>query len=327
MTRKPLLSSFYHIILVYIKLLLAWKKTKTFCGVFCERATPGGYLKFLHFFYFPHLSKNCFRIKLYLKQTLPFMSSWPPRAKFVDDLTLLEIVPRNSPPVMNFLVKDIHQYANSHNMRLNPKNVIQWRLTFLSITAACGVPLLSATRSWSARANLNYSVSSFRTTLRVTYIVQLYSRKPTKGYMRFANLKKSGVSEKDLVAVYCTLIRSVIEYGFVVFANMTKRLCNALEKIQKRALSIIYPAISYDDALAKANLVSLECRRHDLCYKYINSLPEDHPVKKIIYARTVDIPQHCEPRSNASRRLAPARTNRQPIRICKIFECLVACCV
>ena len=105
--------------------------------------------------------------------------------------------------------------------------------------------------------------------------------------MRFANLKKSGVS-----------------------ANMTKRLCNALEKIQKRALSIIYPAISYDDALAKANLVSLECRRHDLCYKYINSLPEDHPVKKMIYARTVDIPQHYELRSNASRRLAPARTNR-----------------
>lgn len=52
MTRKPLLSSFYHIILVYIKLLLASKKTKTFCGVFCERATPGGYLKFLHFFIF-----------------------------------------------------------------------------------------------------------------------------------------------------------------------------------------------------------------------------------------------------------------------------------
>lgn len=115
---------------------------------------------------------------------------------------------------------------------------------------------------------------------------------------------------RQLKKMYCTLIRSVIEYGFVVFANMTKRLCNALEKIPKQALSIIYPAISYDDALAKANLVSLECRRHDLCYKYINSLPEDHPVKRIIYARTVDIPQHYEPRSNASRRLAPARTNR-----------------
>lgn len=261
-------------------------------------------------FLFSSYFKKLFQNQTVFKTNLTFNEFVAPRAKFVDDLTLLEIVPRNSPPVMNFLLEDIHQYANSHNMRLNPKIGIQWRLIFLSITAACGVPLLSATRSWSARANLNYSVSSFRTTLRGTYIVQLYSRKPTKGYMRFANLKKSGVSEKDLVAVYCTLIRSVIEYGCVVFANMTKRLCNALEKIQKRALSIIYPAISYDDALATANLVSLECRRHDLCYKYINSLPEDHPVKKIIYARTVDIPQHYESRSNASRRLAPARTNR-----------------
>lgn len=91
---------------------------------------------------------------------------------------------------------------------------------------------------------------------------------------------------------------------------LASKKTKTFKKIPKQALSIIYPAISYDDALAKANLVSLECRRHDLCYKYINSLPEDHPVKRIIYARTVDIPQHYEPRSNASRRLAPARTNR-----------------
>ena len=144
MTRKPLLSSFYHIILVYIKLLLASKKTKTFCGVFCERA------KHFYTFLFSSYFKKLFQNQTVFKTNLTFnefVAPPFPRGKFVDDLTLLEIVPRNSPPVMNFLVEDIHQYANSHNMRLNPKNVIQWRLTFLSITAACGVPLLSATRS------------------------------------------------------------------------------------------------------------------------------------------------------------------------------------
>lgn len=130
------------------QVIVSFKKDKNFLWGVLRTSNAWRIFEVFTLFYFPHISKNCFRIKLYLKQTLPLMSSWPPpRGKFVDDLTLLEIVPRNSPPVMNFLVEDIHQYANSHNMRLNPKNVIQWRLTFLSITAACGVPLLSATRS------------------------------------------------------------------------------------------------------------------------------------------------------------------------------------
>lgn len=45
--------------------------------------------------------------------------SWPLRAKFVDDLTILEIIPRNSPPVMNFLVNDVDSYASEHKMVLN----------------------------------------------------------------------------------------------------------------------------------------------------------------------------------------------------------------
>ena len=32
------------------------------------------------------------------------VSSWVPRAKYVDDLTVLEVVPRNSPSVLNFIV-------------------------------------------------------------------------------------------------------------------------------------------------------------------------------------------------------------------------------
>ena len=70
------------------------------------------------------------------------MSSWPPRAKFVDDLTLLEIVPRNSPPVMNFLVEDIHQYANSHNMRLNPKKCKTMAVDFLEYNSCVWSPIV-----------------------------------------------------------------------------------------------------------------------------------------------------------------------------------------
>ena len=48
------------------------------------------------------------------------LSTWGPRAKFVDDLTALEIVSRNSPSVMCHIVADIHSFAETNNMELNP---------------------------------------------------------------------------------------------------------------------------------------------------------------------------------------------------------------
>ena len=65
------------------------------------------------------------------------LRSWGPRVKFVDDLTVLEIVPRNSPSVMRYFANDIHSFAINNNMRLNAKKckllqVIMWPPLFLA---------------------------------------------------------------------------------------------------------------------------------------------------------------------------------------------------
>lgn len=60
--------------------------------------------------------------------------SWPLRAKFVDDLTILEIVPRNSPPVMNSLINDVDSYASEHKMVLNSSKCKCIVLDFLDST-------------------------------------------------------------------------------------------------------------------------------------------------------------------------------------------------
>ena len=49
------------------------------------------------------------------------ISTWGPRIKFVDDLTALEIVPRNSPSYMNHIVSDIQTFTCHNNMKLNPE--------------------------------------------------------------------------------------------------------------------------------------------------------------------------------------------------------------
>ena len=67
-------------------------------------------------------------------------------------------------------------------------------------------------------------------------------------------LKKSGVATKNLVLVYCSLIRSVVEYACAAFVNLPRYLANALEKVQKGALAIILSSISYELALSTTDL-------------------------------------------------------------------------
>ena len=47
-------------------------------------------------------------------------------------------------------------------------------------------------------------------------------------------LKTCGLSMQELTAVYCSLIRSVLEYANVVFVHLPKYLSNALESIHER---------------------------------------------------------------------------------------------
>ena len=81
-------------------------------------------------------------------------------------------------------------------------------------------------------------------------------------------LRCSNESTTDLVTVYVTLIRPLLEYGCIVW-HFSIPLClsDRLESIQKRALRIILPHYSYASALEILNLPSLLLRRESLCSK------------------------------------------------------------
>ena len=78
-------------------------------------------------------------------------------------------------------------------------------------------------------------------------------------------LKNFGLPMQDLLAVYCSLIRSILEYASIVFANLPQYLSNALENIQKSALGIIVPSMPYSQALHLTGLPSLQERRESAC--------------------------------------------------------------
>ena len=63
-------------------------------------------------------------------------------------------------------------------------------------------------------------------------------------------LKKSHVAKRELLLLYITCIRSIPEYSSPRFhRDLPSCLYENLERLQKRAMKIIYPELSYAKAL------------------------------------------------------------------------------
>ena len=85
----------------------------------------------------------------------------------------------------------------------------------------------------------------------------------------------AGVPPADLLKVYFALIRSVLEYCCPVWHNaLPVKLSDSIERVQKRALRIIYPTLHYQQALVTSGCVSLHTRRKELCSKLFTKIKE-----------------------------------------------------
>ena len=69
---------------------------------------------------------------LFTIMTNYLLRSWNLRIKFVDDTTALEIIPRNSASLLNFVTNDIYAFSEDHRMKLNPTKCKEMLINFMS---------------------------------------------------------------------------------------------------------------------------------------------------------------------------------------------------
>jgi hypothetical protein len=89
-------------------------------------------------------------------------------------------------------------------------------------------------------------------------------KKTRRRYWVLRHLKNYGFTSEELVAVYQSLVRSVIEFCSVVYHSLlTDEQSKSLERLQLQALKCIYgyAGESYRSLLEKAGLEKLETRR------------------------------------------------------------------
>ena len=192
------------------------------------------------------------------------------RVKYVDDATVMEFFPRLSPSYLNFTVSHIYLFASSRGMVLNVKKCKEMCISFLQYCPFPPAPLMvgsSLIEKVSCYKLLGVHLSDNLTwNEHVTYIV----KKGSKQLFAIRALKKCRLTDRQLIFVYCSIIRSVLEYASPAWADLMQYLNDQIiESIQKRALKIIFPSLCYEDALKKSGLILLRHRREDACITFL----------------------------------------------------------
>ena len=69
----------------------------------------------------------------------------------------------------------------------------------------------------------------------------------------------------DIIKVYTSVVKPVLEYACHFWhPGLTDYQVQQLESIQERAMRMVYPSLTYKDALSVTGLPTLALSRHDL---------------------------------------------------------------
>ena len=102
----------------------------------------------------------------------------------------------------------------------------------------------------------------------------------------------AGVKESDITTIYCSIIRSVLEYACPVWhPGLTKKLSNKIERVQKRFLKMVFPTLDYSAALSQAQLERLDNRRENLVRELFDQIKHpNHVLHKLLPPEKLPMP-------------------------------------
>ena len=189
--------------------------------------------------------------------------------KYVDDISLSEVLTRNSDSTTQTSLDTISAWASLNRMNLNAKKCKELRVCYLRETPRLA-PLQiddQALELVSSHKVLGLVIqSNLKWNDHITAVVS----KASKRLHILRVLRRGGVPAEDLLAIYCALIRSVLEYCCVVWHHaLPSYLSEDVERVQMRALRVILPGQSYKEALKYLGCPRLDQRRNDLCMNTI----------------------------------------------------------
>ena len=110
----------------------------------------------------------------------------------------------------------------------------------------------------------------FNTAADASDQIELLKHKFRARIWTLRELRRHGFSESELLKVYTSMIRPVVEYSSVIYHSMlTAEQTKDLERLQSRALKNIYGYVySHKKLLEMSGIKTLEERREQACLKF-----------------------------------------------------------
>ena len=81
-----------------------------------------------------------------------------------------------------------------------------------------------------------------------TNIVTVSIKKAIKRLFALRTLKTAGLGTNDLVLVYCSIVRSIVEHASPVWAAIPLYLEELIESVQRKGLKITFGRVDYHKA-------------------------------------------------------------------------------
>ena len=228
--------------------------------------------------------------------------------KFVDDSTMWEVLYSDSQSMLPSSVRACEEWSRDNNMKLNASKTKEMRVNF-SFSSPSYPPIVIDNQTVNIVKHAKLLGVIVSNDLKWILHVNAICKKASKRLYALRLLRRNALSDSVLVKVYCTCVRPILEYACEVWHNnLPVYLSNQVEQIQKRALRVIFPSLTYDQAMLTANLPSLHDRRSTLCNRlFHHMLDPSHKLNSLVPPHRVN---ECNLRRNRSFKVPVCRTDR-----------------
>ena len=191
---------------------------------------------------------------------------------FVDDTTASEVIQKGNTSNAQGITDELIEWSRKNRVVLNPDKCKELRISFSrnpeafdsvsiddkEIEVVNSAKLLGITISDNLTWNAHINELVKKTNKKLYFLVQL---------------KRARLPPSDLVLFYLSCVRSTIDYGVPVFHNaLPQYLKNELIHIEKRALSIILPSMSYNKACKVLRITPITEHHSQPCTKLFDAI-------------------------------------------------------
>ena len=229
--------------------------------------------------------------------------------KYVDDTTASETVPKNESSHFQSGANELVTWTDQNKFQLHDKKCKELLIQFQKERAPFpGVQINSGCPELVHHAKiLGLTITDdLKWIKHVTEII----KKANKRIYFVVQLKRAKVPPKEIITFYCSCVRPVVEYSSEAYHfALPAYLSDAIERIQRRVTSIIFPGISYSERLERANLTTLHERRRQACGKVFREI-SNNPTHKLFNLLPMRDELTYDLRNKRNFKLPTVRTNR-----------------